>query len=149
MTADHIAYLALLASLVSLVVSFLALHRDQPVVRASADAVIDLQGVCHLTVSVSNSGKRPISINHVLIRPRGHPGTYINFSADGRNRVDVGESRGCQISPLVLPVTWANIEQLHALEVFVADAIGKLHKANFQGKRSNLLQMKNFWFSRR
>lgn len=142
MTTDHVAYLALLASLVSLVVSFLTLYRDRHVVRATADAVINLQGVCNLIVSVSNSGKRPISINHVLIRPPGHPGMYINFSPNGQNRVDVGESRGCEICPTGLPITWANIEELHCLKVYVADAVGKLHKAPFHGRRSFLSRIK-------
>ena len=149
MAADHIAYLALLASLVSLVVSFLALYRDRHEVRARADAVIDLQGVCNLLVSVSNSGKRPISINHVLIRPPGHPGMYVNFSSNGQNRVDVGESRGCEISPIGLPVTWASLEELRSLEVFVADAVGKLHKATFQGQQSFLAKMNTLWFPRK
>jgi hypothetical protein len=33
-----------------------------------------LSGLPELNISVSNSGKRAISINHVLLQPPGHPG---------------------------------------------------------------------------
>ena len=72
---------------------------------------------------------------------------YVNFSSNGQNRVDVGESRGCEISPIGLPVTWASLEELHSLEVYVADAVGKLHKATFQGKQGLLSRMKTLGFS--
>ena len=137
MNSDSVAYLALLVSLVSLVVSFLTLYRDRHVVRARADAVIDLQGICHLLVAVSNSGKRPISINYVLLRPPGHPGMFVNFSSAGPVRLDVGESRGCQISPTNLPVTWQNLEELRRLEVFVDDAVGRRYRADFNDNESS------------
>lgn len=149
MTSDYVAYLALLASLVSLVVSFLTLYRDRHIVRASADAVIDLQGICHLLVSVNNSGKRPISINHVLLRPHGHPGMFVNFSPSGAVRLDVGESKGCQISPTGLPVTWCNLEELRRLEVFVDDAVGKRYKATFNSNRTLSSWLRNMGLWRR
>lgn len=147
MNSDYVAYLALIVSLFSLVVSFLTLYRDRHVVRARADAVVDLQGVCHLLVSVSNSGKRPISITHVLLRPPSHPGMFVNFSPSGSVRLDVGESKGCQINPTGLPVTWSNIEELRRLEVFVDDAVGKRHKATFSGNRtlSSWLRNMGLW----
>ncbi len=147
MNSDSVAYLALLVSLVSLVVSFLTLYRDRHVVRARADAVIDLHGVCHLLVAVSNSGKRPISINYVLLRPAGHPGMFVNFSPTGPVRLDVGESRGCQISPTGLPITWQNLEELSRLEVFVDDAVGRRYRAAFNGNESLWSRVLNlrFW----
>ena len=104
-------------------------------VRVRAVAVVASDGVPELNVTVSNSGKRAISINHVLLRPPGHPGLFLNFSTNGQNRVDVGESRSCQIRPSGLPVTWSTLLELHRLDVFVEDAVGKRHKAIFQGKK--------------
>jgi hypothetical protein len=144
MTSEEIAYLALLVSVVSAIMSFIALYRDRHVVRVLADALIDQAGICHLLVSVSNSGRRPISINHILIRPPNHPGVYINFSRDNQNRVDVGDSKGCQISPVNLPVTWSNIEELHTFKIYAADAVGKLHRATFNGKQNALSRIKRF-----
>ncbi|WP_139163039.1 hypothetical protein [Desulfonatronum thiosulfatophilum] len=142
MTTEQIAYFALLSSIVSLVVSFLNLYRDRHVVRVRAVAVMDLNGVPELNVSVSNCGKRAISINHVLLRPPGHPGLYLNFSPNGQNRVDVGESRSCQIHPAGLPVKWATLQELHSINVYVEDAVGKQHKATFQGRKGPLSWLK-------
>jgi hypothetical protein len=103
---------------------------------------MDLHGVPELNVAVSNSGKRPISINYVLIRPPGHLGLYLNFSNNGQNRVDVGERRSCQIRPAGLQVTWSTLQELHSFDVYVEDAVGKLHKATFQGKRRLLSWLK-------
>ena len=134
MTSDQIAYLALLASLISLIVSFLTLNRDRHVVSVRAVPVEDPKGTCNLHVTVSNSGKRPISINHVLIRPSGSPGLFVNFAPSGQNRIDVGESRSCQISPTELPTTWSSVRELRRLDVYVQDALGKQHKAVWEGK---------------
>lgn len=139
MNADQIAYLALMVSVASLVVSFMTLYRDRHVVRVRAVSFFDTQGVCNLQVTVSNSGRRPISINHVLLRPPGHPGLYLAFAPNGQNQVDVGESKSCQISPIGLPISvWTTLEELHKCKVFVEDAIGKQHKARFSGKRGLL-----------
>lgn len=135
MTAHHIAILALLVSAASLGISILALVGDRHMIQVRAVAVVGLDGIPDLDVTVSNSGKRAISINHVLIRTAGHPGLYINFSSKGNNRIDVGDSRNCRICPQDLPVTWSTVEELHKLEVFVEDAIGQRHKAVFQGKK--------------
>ncbi|MBB3825079.1 hypothetical protein [Xanthomonas arboricola] len=134
MTSDQIAYLALLASVISLIVSFLTLYRDRHVVSVRAVPVEDPIGIYNLNISVSNSGKRPISINHVLIRPSGEPGLFVNFAPHGQNRIDVGESRSCQISPTGLPISWSSIRELRKLDVYVQDAIGKQHKAVWEGK---------------
>lgn len=144
MATEQIAYLALFVSIASLVVSFLNLYRDRHVVRVRAVAVVGLDGVPELNVSVSNSGKRPISITHVLLRPPRHPGLYLNFAANGQNRVDVGESRSCQIRPTGLPVTRSTLRELHSLDVYVKDAVGKLHKATFQGKKGPCSWLKKF-----
>lgn len=148
MNSDHVAYLALLTSLVSLVVSFLTLYRDRHVVRATADAEIDLQGICHLLVSVSNSGRRPISVNFVLLRPPSHPGIFVNFSPTGPVRLDVGESKGCRINPTGLPITWRHLEELRRFEVFVDDAIGRRYRATFTGNNDRWSRVLNFRFWR-
>lgn len=135
MTTDQIAHLALIISAASLMVSILGLYRDRHVVRARAVAITPSNGLPELNISVSNSGKRAISINHVLLRPPGHPGLYVNFLPNGQNRIDVGESRSCQIRPIGLPVTWTTVQDLHRLDVYVVDAIGKRYKATFTGKR--------------
>lgn len=135
MTTDQTAHLALIISAASLMVSILGLYRDRHVVRARAVAITPSNGLPELNISVSNSGKRAISINHVLLRPPGHPGLYVNFLPNGQNRIDVGESRSCQIRPIGLPMTWTTVQDLHRLDVYVVDAIGKRYKATFTGKR--------------
>jgi hypothetical protein len=129
MNADQIAYLALLTSVISLVVSFLTLYRDRHEISVRAVPFESGIGVYGLHVSVSNSGRRPISVTHVLLRPPGKPGLFLNFSPEGACRIDVGEVRSCNISPTGLPVSWSNITELRGLDVFVQDAIGKKHKA--------------------
>lgn len=138
MTTDQIAHLALIVSAASLMVSIVSLHRDRHVVRARAVAITPLSGLPELNISVSNGGKRAISINHVLLQPPGHPGLYLNFLQAGQNRIDVGESRSCQIRPTSLPVKWNTVQELHSLDVYVVDAIGKRYKATFNGKRRAL-----------
>lgn len=133
MNADQIAYLALLTSVISLVVSFLALYRDRHEISVRAVPFESENGINSLHVSVSNSGRRPISITHVLLRPPGKPGLSLSFSPEGACRIDVGEVRSCNISPTGLRVSWSNITELRGLHVFVHDAIGKNHKAVWEG----------------
>tara|TARA_B100001059_G_scaffold214594_1_gene231476 strand:+ start:192 stop:614 length:423 start_codon:yes stop_codon:yes gene_type:complete len=139
MSSEYISYLALLTAIVSLVVSFLALHRDRHVVRVRAVPIGNIDGTFNLNVSVSNSGKRPISINHVLLKPKDHPGLFLAFSENGNNKIDVGESKSCQVDPRQLKgqlqkFTWRTVQELRAIEVYVQDAIGKKHKAVWEGK---------------
>lgn len=139
MDSEYVSYLALLTAIVSLVVSFLALHRDRHIVNVRAVPVGNLDGTFNLNVSVSNSGKRPISINHVLLKPKGHPGLYLAFSEGENKKIDVGESKSCQIDPRQLngqlqQFSWENVQELRELEVFVQDAIGKRHKATWEGQ---------------
>ena len=133
MTAEQIAYFALLASIVSLVISFLTLYRDRHVISVRAVPFESSKGVYNLNVTVANSGRRPISINHVLLRPPGDPGVFVDFAPNGQNRIDVGESRSCQVSPVGLPVSWSSVAELRGLDVYVQDAIGKKHKAVWEG----------------
>jgi hypothetical protein len=138
-TTEQVALFALFISFCSLIVSVLSLHRDRHVVRARAAVVISPNGSPELNISVSNSGKRAISINHILLRPPDHPGMYINFLTPGENRIDVGQSKSCQIHPTGLPVTWKTVQDLQKIDVYVVDAVGKRYKANLNGK-------KKFWF---
>ena len=136
MTPEQISYLAFLTSIVSLVVAFLALYRDRHIVSVRAVPVGNLDGSFNLNVSVANSGKRPISVNHVLIKPPSHPGLFLNFAPKGENRIDVGESRSCQINPSSLsnlPFSWRSVKELRTFDIFVQDALGKKHKAVWEG----------------
>jgi hypothetical protein len=135
MTADQIAYLALLTSFVALVVSFLTLYRDRHVISVRAVPVETSTGVYSLHVTVSNSGRRPISVTHVLLVPPGHPGLYVNFGPTGSERIDVGESRGITISPIGLPISWKGVHELREFRVSVQDAIGKKHRAVWEGRQ--------------
>ena len=132
MAPEQIAYLALIASIISLIVSFLTLYRDRHVFSVRAVPVGDSNGTYSLHVTVMNSGKRPISINHVLIRPPGQPGLFLNFAPNGQNRIDVGESRSCQIKPSGLSVSWSTSEELRSYNIYVQDAIGKKHMATWE-----------------
>ncbi len=133
MTSDQISYLALIASVISLIVSFLTLYRDRHVISVWAVPVGDSNGIYSLQVTVMNSGKRPVSINHVLIKPPGHRSLVLNFAPNGQNRIDVGESRTCQIKPTGLPITWSSSEELRSFNIYVQDAIGKKHPAIWVG----------------
>lgn len=134
MTSTEIAYFALLVSLLSLIVSFLTLHRDRHVLRAWAVPIQESDGLVYLQVTVSNSGKRPVSITHVLLRPAGHPGLFLDFAPKGHCKIDVGESRGCRIAPTGLPVTWSSVKEVRQIGIHVQDALGKLHRVRWQGK---------------
>jgi len=136
MTSDQISYLALLASIVSLIVSFLTLYRDRHVISVRAVPIGNSNGSFDLNISVSNSGKRPISINNVLLKPSNHPGLFLAFAPNGQNRIDVGDSRSCQITSSSLsnlPVSWSSVKELRSFEIYVQDAIGKKHKATWEG----------------
>lgn len=134
MDSNYISYLALITAVVSLIVSFVSLHRDRHVVTVRAVPIELEKGVLCLHVSVSNGGKRPISITHVLLRPEGKPGLYLNFAPEGFARVDVGEVRSCTVNPQGLPVTWTNAVELRKLKISVEDALGKKHDAKWVGQ---------------
>lgn len=133
MTSEQIAYSALIASTISLIVSFLTLYRDRHVVSVRAVPVGDSNGIYSLHRTVMNSGKRPISINHVLIRPPCQPGLFLSFVPNGQGRIDVVESRSCQIKPDDLPVSWSTIKELRSFNIYALDAIGKKHLATWEG----------------
>jgi len=132
MNTDQIAYLALLTSVVSLVVSFVTLRRDRHVISVRAVPIELTQGIFHLHISVSNSGRRPISVTHVSLQPPGKDGLSLEFSPQGACRIDVGEVRACSINPMGLPVSWASVAELRTFQIFVLDAVGKKHKAAWQ-----------------
>ncbi|MEC4723319.1 hypothetical protein RY831_29630 [Noviherbaspirillum sp. CPCC 100848] len=134
MTADQISYLALLTSVASLVVSFLVLYRDRHVVSVRAVPVEISAGVYSLHVSVSNSGRRPISVTHVLLVPPQQPGFSMNFGPNGTERIDVGERYSTTIDPAGLPTSWSTVGELRRFKVFVQDAVGKKHKAVWEGR---------------
>jgi hypothetical protein len=124
------AELALLVSVVSLVISFTALLRDRHVVRARAVA-FGRPEKWNLSVTVINSGKRPISITNVTIRPPDSPGISRGFLHNGSAaRIEVGASASTEIMPGDPLYCWGSDSPYH-YEITVEDAIGKTYKAKF------------------
>lgn len=130
-----IAFLALFVSLASLFVSSLALFKDRAVVKANAVAVQGKFGPPQLNINVTNKGKRPISITHILLKRSGTVGKFICFS----ERIEVGDIKATQLDPLHLPKVyqWNTLHELHNHDVFVVDSNGARHKATFHGKKSS------------
>ena len=125
------AELALLTSVTSLVVSLTALMRDRHVVRARAVAFGSPTTNWNLSVTVMNSGKRPISVTHLTVRRRGMPGVSRNFLANGDSaRIEVGESATTNIKPGDPVYCWGSSSP-YGYEIYVEDALGKSYKAAF------------------
>jgi hypothetical protein len=132
------ATLALLLSVLSLIVSLVALMRDRARVRASCVPVQSHTKLWDLHVTVLNGGNRPISIAHVSLQPAGLANSlFVNFNSAGSNKIDVGESKTAVISPAGIPpqFAWRSCEELLAYRVFITDALENKHRAPFQHKR--------------
>lgn len=129
MSSDYIAYLALLTSIVSLVVSFLALYKDRHVVKArgSIFGTPNEPEKWNLSISVSNGGKRPISVCFITVRPKGMPGMSILFSEGGSVPIEVGGSAVANIMAGTPAALWSNPAEIAACDIFVQDALGKDH----------------------
>ena len=132
MSSDYIAYLALLTSIVSIVISFVALHRDKHVVNAKGSIFGSPNDPekWNLSISVSNSGKREISMSFVIVRPKGEPGKSLPFSPDGPIKIDVGGSAAMNILAGDSAALWDNPVDISALDIFVQDALGKDHRVH-------------------
>ena len=128
------ASIALLVSILSLLVSFIALFRDRHTLIVSSVPVGSDANSWKLHVTVANSGKRPITINHVMLQlPDSTQRLSVNFQPSGQGKLDVGESKTSVLSPNTLPAGfgWTSCEQLLRYKVFVVDALGKRHGAPF------------------
>jgi hypothetical protein len=128
----YISLAALLVSGGSLLVSLTALRRDRHVVTVRAVAFI-VHGAPWLSVTISNHGKRAISISHIFIRPIGKLGMGRNILLDGSGdvRIDVGQSFSLDIKPGDPVCCWSAEQELDYLIVEVEDALGKRYKARF------------------
>ena len=129
------ALLALLVSIASLIVSFVALFRDRHALIASSVPVGSDTASWNLHVTVANGGRRPISINHVLLqRPNSSKRLFIDFQPAGQNKIDVGESKTKSVSPSAVAAAfgWSSSEELLRYKIFVVDALGKQHSAPFK-----------------
>jgi hypothetical protein len=102
-------------------------------ISARAVPVETSTGKYSLHVTVSNSGDQPISITHVLLRPPGSPGVWVNFASSGQVRLDVGERKSANIDAVSVPINWQSVDELRSFDVFVQDALGKNHKAVWEG----------------
>ena len=131
-SALWISLAALLVSVCSFLVSLTSLRRDSHLVTARAVAFI-MQGAPWLSVTVSNHGKRPISIAHIFVRPFGKPGMGRNIRLDGAGdvRIDVGQSFSLEIRPGDPICCWSSAEELNFLDVEIQDALGKNYSAAF------------------
>jgi hypothetical protein len=129
MSSDYIAYLALLTSIISLVVSFLTLHRDRHVVKArgSIYETTNEPEKWNLSISVSNAGKRPISVSFVTVRPKGMSGISVPFSEGGSVSIEVGGSAVANIMAGTPAALWRNPTEIADCDIFVQDALGKDH----------------------
>lgn len=135
MLATVISALALVVSIGSAIVSVVALRRDRHIIKARSTAWEDQPGKWALTVTVSNAGRRPVSIAFVTVNvPNIGPRTR-QFTANGNGnvRLDVGESTSTSvIFPSDKLAMWTSLDELRASKVLVQDALGKNYAALFR-----------------
>lgn len=134
MSSDQIANFALCISLFSLLVSLFNLVRDRHVIKAHGSVFErhDKKGVYCLSISVSNSGKRPVSISFVLVRKKGVPGNFFDFTSGGKTpiEVDVGQCATMVLRGPVHNRDWNSGKEIREYKIYVVDALGKKHRVN-------------------
>lgn len=132
-----LSIIALVISGLSLVISFIALHRDKYSIQARAVPVQQgSSNTYNLELTVSNEGRRPVSITHVYLVPPPNPhtpGLFLPFALDGDNRIAEFDNKKRVIEPQGLPITWTTADELRLFTIYVEDAVGKRHKAFWEG----------------
>lgn len=129
MSTEQIAYLALIVSIVALIINFVSLYRDKHVIQARRSLYTDSveSGIWNVSISVSNSGKRPITICFITVRIKGGSGVSVPFSNSGPVSIDVGEVATANIEGGKGAGVWHSLEELKECEIFVEDALGEKH----------------------
>lgn len=127
---DIAAYLALVVSIPALGLSVYNSWRDRYVVDATA-MPHEESGWYHLKVNVTNKGRRPISISHVVaIDEAGDELTGL-FEPQGGNRIEEGDYRSCLVSLKTDLMTCTELDELRAHRIEVIDSTGRRHKAKW------------------
>ena len=124
------AKLALVISVLSLIISLINMMRDRHVVSASSRIVPGMGKCGDLQVTVSNGGKRSISITHIALSKRNHQ-FLVDFSLNGPSRIDVGDSQTTRLPSQNPFISWNSGEELRKMKIHVVDALGKFHRARF------------------
>lgn len=132
-----ISLLALLVSVVSLPISLWALIRDTHKVKAYSYGLFGLDQPRGLMIVVSNHGKRPISIERVILSRRVSwkevEVRVFPFSEAGECRIDVGQSSNAVLEPKKVGLTWENFEHFNSYKIQIEDALGKIYRAPYVG----------------
>lgn len=130
LNSDYLALLSLLASLVAIAVTFIPVLRDHPKIEARRSFVQDTPGTqeYNLIVSVSNKGRRPITISFVLARRPGEPGKVFPFSPSGSAYL---QNNGAA-SALVRAdqCGWRTSGEATNFEVFVIDSTSRQYRVS-------------------
>lgn len=135
-----VSLLALLVSFVSLPISLWALMRDTHKVKAYSYGLLGLDRPRGLRVVVSNHGKRPISIERVIVTRRvGWKEVEVRvfpFADAGECRLDVGQRSDVVVESEKVGLNWENFEHFDGCKVQVQDALGQTYRASYVGVHS-------------
>ena len=128
-----VATLALLISLLSLTLSFINLVRDRHVVRVRATPFWKTKNTLTpdgVEVTVSNHGKRPISISRIYAQQHGLPVVGRSFPVLSNEdvRIEVGQSASTRIVAGDPLFCWSNVGEFRLCRFVVEDALGKRYK---------------------
>lgn len=126
-----IAQVAVIISTIALVVSMYGILRDRHRVKARGVAFGGPGIQSNLSITVSNSGKRPISIVHLSIQRPGHPRLFRPFLNGSDARIEVGASASTSVMPGDALYCWSSVEELYSYEAAVHDALGRSYKVKY------------------
>jgi hypothetical protein len=145
MSSENISLLSLAISLAAFYVSFVAYRADKAVITVRVALLEDHLnlGKFNAAISVSNHGKRPVSLSLVRIRKPDGVSHWMQFSDNGSEKLDVGEVKSHVVSHSFFGASMKDHKEWFEHMIFVQDALGNLHHAPWsaEGKFKNLMKL--------
>ncbi|MDF3127384.1 hypothetical protein [Rheinheimera sp. 1928-s] len=136
MSSENISLLSLAISLAAFYLSFIAYRADKAVVSVRATLFEDHSNLGNFdaVISVSNHGKRPVSLSFVRITKPDGQSFWVPFNANGGEKLDVGEAKSHVVPHSFKGLSVRDHKEWFEHMLFVQDALGGLHYAPWPGQ---------------